>query len=192
MDNLNGLPRLLNVRRAAELVGVKPCTIRQERLRGRLGFIKIGARIFYTEQLLKEYIEKQKVTACACDPTAQSRVKSGITGSANDLAARAPKMRGAEPSTTSVADRPAVSALAQQIFKRPASRSPNGSSKTTETPTATAPDQVLIENVLLSYWLEHAQKLPSASTAWNGLAYWQEFWALNGFCDHTQRATAFP
>ena len=40
----------------------------------------------------------------------------------------------------------------------------------------TRPDQVLIENVLLTYWLEHAQKLPSASTAWNGLAYWQEFW----------------
>jgi hypothetical protein len=41
----------------------------------------------------------------------------------------------------------------------------------------TRPDEVLIENVLLNYWLQHAQKLPSASTAWNGLAYWQEFWA---------------
>lgn len=41
---------------------------------------------------------------------------------------------------------------------------------------STRPDQVLIENVLLTYWLEHAQTLPSASTAWNGLAYWQEFW----------------
>jgi hypothetical protein len=121
MDNLNGLPRLLNVRRAAELVGVKPCTIRQERLRGRLGFIKIGARIFYTEELLKEYIENQKVTAGACDPTAQSRVKSGIIGSANDLAARAPKMRGTAPGTIKEADRLAEQVLAQQIFKRRAS-----------------------------------------------------------------------
>ena len=121
MDNPNGLPRLLNVRRAAELIGVKPCTIRQERLRGRLGFIKIGARIFYTEELLKEYIEKQKVTACACDPTAQSRVKSGITGSANDLAARAPKMRGTAPGTIKEADRLAEQVLAQRIFKRRAS-----------------------------------------------------------------------
>ena len=41
---------------------------------------------------------------------------------------------------------------------------------------ATGPDRVLIESILLTYWLEHAQKLPSALTAWNGLAYWQEFW----------------
>ena len=41
----------------------------------------------------------------------------------------------------------------------------------------TRPDKVLIETVLLTYWLEHAQKLPSASTAWNGLAYWHEFWS---------------
>ena len=40
----------------------------------------------------------------------------------------------------------------------------------------TRPDQVLIEDVLVTYWFEHAQTLPSASTAWNGLAYWQEFW----------------
>jgi integrase len=40
----------------------------------------------------------------------------------------------------------------------------------------TRPDEVLVETVLLTYWFEHAQKLPSASTSWNGLAYWQEFW----------------
>ncbi len=37
-------------------------------------------------------------------------------------------------------------------------------------------DKVRIQTVLLNYWFEHAKKLPSASTAWNGLAYWQEFW----------------
>jgi|GEM_PF-480938 len=40
----------------------------------------------------------------------------------------------------------------------------------------TRADKVLIERVLINYWVDHAQKLPSASTAWNGLAYWQEFW----------------
>ncbi len=40
----------------------------------------------------------------------------------------------------------------------------------------TSRDKVLIQTVLLTYWFEHAQRLPSASTAWNGLAYWQEFW----------------
>jgi len=121
MDNPNGLPRLLDVRLAAELMGVKPCTIRQERLRGRLGFIKIGARIFYTEELLKEYLEKQKVMACERDPTAQSPVKSGIIGSANGRVARAAKMHGTAPGTIKEADRLAEQALAQQIFKRRAS-----------------------------------------------------------------------
>ena len=37
-------------------------------------------------------------------------------------------------------------------------------------------DKVLIETVLLNYWFDHAQQLPSAATAWNGLAYWQEYW----------------
>ena len=40
----------------------------------------------------------------------------------------------------------------------------------------TRSDKVLIERVLIDYWVEHAQKLVSAATAWNGLAYWQEFW----------------
>jgi hypothetical protein len=38
------------------------------------------------------------------------------------------------------------------------------------------PENVFVEGVLLTYWYEHAQKLPSATTAWNGLAYWQEYW----------------
>ncbi len=44
--------------------------------------------------------------------------------------------------------------------------------------------------MLLTYWLEHAQKLPSAKTAWNGLAYWQEFWdgkTVAGITPHEQR-----
>ena len=121
MGDCNCLPKLLDVRRAAELIGVKPCTIRQERLRGRLGFIKIGARIFYTEELIKEYLDKQKVAACESDPTAQSPAKSEITGSAKDLAAKAPKMRGTAPGTIKEADRLAEQALAQRIFKRRAS-----------------------------------------------------------------------
>jgi integrase len=46
----------------------------------------------------------------------------------------------------------------------------NANSKSTD------PDQVPVSQVLLSYWEEHARKLPSAATAWNGLAYWYEFW----------------
>ena len=120
MDNLNGLPRLLNVRRAAELVGVKPCTTSgKKRLRGRLGFIKIGARIFLHRAIAQRIYRKTKgYSMRVCDPTAQSRVKSGITGSANVLAARAPKMRGTAAGTIKEADRLAEQVLAQQIFKR--------------------------------------------------------------------------
>ena len=39
-----------------------------------------------------------------------------------------------------------------------------------------SPEKVLIGKVLLTYWNDHAQKLPSAPTAWNGLAYWAEYW----------------
>jgi len=49
----------------------------------------------------------------------------------------------------------------------------------------TRPESVLIDQVLLSYWREHAQKLASAKTAWNGLAYWQEFWRGKAVADIT-------
>jgi len=47
------------------------------------------------------------------------------------------------------------------------------------------PDQVLIETVLLNYWNDHAQHLPSAKTQWLGLSYWQEFWARCAVADIT-------
>jgi hypothetical protein len=53
-----------------------------------------------------------------------------------------------------------------------------------------APHQVLIETVLLNYWNDHAQHLPSAKTQRLGLAYWQEFWTRRTIADitpHEQR-----
>jgi len=118
MSDLNDLPKLLDVHRAAALLGLKPCTIRRERLRGHLGFIKIGARIFYTEELIKEYLEKQKIPACASAPELENQAKLEITGSANVQAAMAPTMHGTAHGMIKEADRHAESALAQQIFKR--------------------------------------------------------------------------
>ena len=43
-------------------------------------------------------------------------------------------------------------------------------------PDKAAPEQVLIDNVLLGYWNNHAKDLPSANAQWNGLAYWHEYW----------------
>jgi hypothetical protein len=51
-------------------------------------------------------------------------------------------------------------------------------------------DQVLIDRVLLNYWNDHAQHLPSAKTQWLGLSYWQEFWTRRTVADitpHEQR-----
>jgi len=39
-----------------------------------------------------------------------------------------------------------------------------------------SPDKVDLVAVLESYWNEHASKLPSADTAFNGLCYWREYW----------------
>jgi len=52
------------------------------------------------------------------------------------------------------------------------------------------PDQVLIESVLLNYWNDHAQHLPSSKTQRLGLSYWQEFWAkrtVGEITPHEQR-----
>jgi len=43
-------------------------------------------------------------------------------------------------------------------------------------PDKAAPEQVLIDNILLGYWNNHAKNLPSAKAQWNGLAYWYEYW----------------
>ncbi|WP_109122165.1 tyrosine-type recombinase/integrase [Azospirillum sp. TSO22-1] len=59
-----------------------------------------------------------------------------------------------------------------------------------ERPRNAAPDRVLIETVLLNYWNDYAQHLPSARTQWLGLSYWQEFWTGRTVADitpHEQR-----
>lgn len=59
-----------------------------------------------------------------------------------------------------------------------------------ERPRNAAPDCVLMETILLNYWNDHAQHLPSARTQWLGLSYWQEFWTGRTVADitpHEQR-----
>src|SRR5688572_26695843 len=74
------LPALLDGKDAARLLHVRPSLVRAERLRGRLAYVRIGARIFYTPQLLADYLERQTVPACPNSETAQ--VRSEATGSA--------------------------------------------------------------------------------------------------------------
>src|SRR5487761_392381 len=125
------LPRLLNEREAAILLRVKPATVRAERIRGKIGYTRIGARIFYTHQQIVAYVERQAVSACASD-VSSTLVKSETIGSAESLAATAPTTPGAAHGTMSALDRHAVSALARQTFRRQASASRLGLSPTSE------------------------------------------------------------
>lgn len=124
----NELPDLLDERRVADLLHVRPCTVRNERQRGKLGFIHIGARIFYTTALIAEYLQRQEVTACAGNPEGKRRAKLVTIGSPKTPIARERATLGVEPGTIDQAVRHAVLALAQQTFRRRASSSQTGSS----------------------------------------------------------------
>lgn len=46
-------------------------------------------------------------------------------------------------------------------------------------------DQVLIDVLLINYWNDHAQHLPSAKTQWQGILCWQEFWGARTVAEIT-------
>ena len=125
------LPKLLTEREAAQALRVKPPTVRAERIRGVLSFVKVGARIFYTPQQLAEYLQRKTVTAWASSETAQ--VRSEATGSARSPGETASTKISTAPGTTSAHARRAVSALARQTFRPHRSSSRSGSSRTSAT-----------------------------------------------------------
>ena len=109
---------LLNDREAARVLRVKPCTVRNERLRGKLGYIRVGGRIFYTREQITEYLDQQRVAACVDISKIQDQGRSVPTGPAGSRAGTARPIRGAEPGTIAEDDRRAESDLARQIFNR--------------------------------------------------------------------------
>jgi len=90
---------------------------------------------------------------------------------------------------TSAHARRAVSALARQTFRPQRSSSRSGSSQN-ERHYGQAPDEVLVETILLNYWNDHAQHLASARTARLNLSYWQEFWEGYTVADITPKEQA--
>ena len=54
-----------------------------------------------------------------------------------------------------------------------------------ERPEKGARDQVLIDVLLINYWNDHAQHLPSAKTQWQGILCWQEFWGTRTVAEIT-------
>jgi hypothetical protein len=111
--------KLLNDHEAGELLRVKPCTIRNERVRGKLGYTRVGARIFYTVEQINEYLERQKVAACAKDDSNPG--KSESSGPARNPDVSRAATLGALRGTTSRHDRLGAKALLQRTLMKPAS-----------------------------------------------------------------------
>ena len=86
------------------------------------------------------------------------------------------RIPGAAPGTIEAGGKPAGVSLSTADFQEASLALANWVVENGKGNAGIKAEQVLIETVLLTYWLEHAQTLPSARTAWNGLAYWQEFW----------------
>jgi len=101
------LPKLYTDDEAAVFLRVKPCTVRNLRIRGQLGYVMIGRRVFYTHEHLVEYLERQKVSA------------SGTMVCPLDTPRRVPGRPLSDHAAQSVRD--AVSDYAERTFT-PASR----------------------------------------------------------------------
>lgn len=121
---------LLDERETARTLRVSPSTVRNERQRGRLGFTKIGGRIFYTRTQIGDYLQRHTVDPCVSDPQKNVLDRLGITGSARSQDGAGLPIPGAGLGSIRGLDKRVVSALAQQIFTRPASSSRTGSSQT--------------------------------------------------------------
>src|SRR6185437_1136705 len=111
---------LLDEREVAKLLRISRYTVRNERLRGKIGYVQVGSKIFYDQSQVADYLR-----------TADFHEASLL--------------------------------LADWVLNN-------------VRPDKAAPEQVLIDNILLGYWNNHAKNLPSAKARWNGLAYWYEYW----------------
>jgi hypothetical protein len=100
--------QLLTEQEVADLLRVKPCTVRNERVRGRLGFVRVGARIFYTPEQVMAYVQQQKVGACRAS---DDNVGLGVPIRRPTRASTAPN------ADIRALDRATVTALAKETFE---------------------------------------------------------------------------
>ena len=113
------LPRLLTDQDVAETLDCSPQTVKRERQRGRLAFIRIGGRIRYTEQQVAAYLQDREES---CKVEKAARARSATIGSVSGQTAPC----GAAPGSITEHDRHAAHRLAQTILSKPNSRSPRG------------------------------------------------------------------
>ena len=107
------LPRLYTEREGASELRVSVDTLQRERKRGRIAFTRIGRRIRYTEEHLRQYIEN-RTEQCRVNRTSDLS-SLGSSGSVDDPT----QTNGAEPGSTPMHDKHAAHLLAQAIFKPP-------------------------------------------------------------------------
>ena len=105
MSAAEKLPTLFTEEEAAEYLGVAEITLRRHRTAGKIGFIRIGKFIKYSETHLLKYLEQH-----TCQPVSAS----ANTGSNSEKARPSGIGRGATQTDASSALR-----LAQEILKKP-------------------------------------------------------------------------
>lgn len=98
---------LLTEHEVAEQLHVKRCTVRNERLRGHIGYVKVGYRYYYTQDQVDDYIRVGSV--------APTRKLSEPQRTRNNLKVDTTDETMA---TARAAHNEAVSKLAQDIFRR--------------------------------------------------------------------------
>jgi integrase len=181
-DRSIALPTLLNESETAQLLRVKRATVRAERLRGRLGFTRIGARIFYTRQQIAGYLEGRSVPACE-DNAKNASDKLANIGSARSHGRIARTRLWCRTWYDKRTRQTRRVSLGTTDFSQASLRLAEWVVANQRTHKAT-PEEVL-ETILLTYWNDHAQHLPSSQTQWLGLSYWQEFWTGSTVADIT-------
>jgi excisionase family DNA binding protein len=55
------LEELLDINRAAKVLGIRPKTLRHHVLRRRIDYVKIGARVLFRPDTLWEFIERNTI-----------------------------------------------------------------------------------------------------------------------------------
>lgn len=108
---------LLTEDQVAFTLGIRRCTVANERKRGRLGFVLIGARSVRIKRChLREYLKLRESSPCEekhCGPA-----KLENFGQARNLVAPGLPTPIASPGTMSLVDRSVIKALAQRTFKK--------------------------------------------------------------------------
>ena len=117
-DDDDASKKLMTEERVAELLGVRRCTVANERKRGNIECTMAGARIRYSPKQYEEYLERRRVKAtCVGEfqspdnrestPLRKNRVAGGQT-----IPIAANTTKGHQP------DKFAISALARQILRK--------------------------------------------------------------------------